>query len=75
MFPEKTKFCPGYYCGRFPLPDGNLSECGACPRGWRTIEPNSDSCVACTDEPSFYDWLFLTFMAILPLFFHWYYIE
>lgn len=68
------KDCPGLYCGRFKLPDGNLSICGACPRGSRTII-DQDMCLPCQDEPTFYDWLFLIFMAMMPLFYHWYYIE
>lgn len=68
--------CPGRYCGRLDeIADVNNNiSCGACPRGWRTIHP-SDKCIPCTEQPTFYDWLFMTFMAALPLFYHWYYIE
>lgn len=68
--------CPGRYCGRLDEISGvnNNVSCGACPRGWRTIHP-SDKCIPCTEQPTFYDWLFMTFMATMPLFYHWYYIE
>nr|CAD7201609.1 unnamed protein product [Timema douglasi] len=65
--------CPGIYCGRHYLPDGNWSDCGACPRGYRT---NSYSiCVKCEDSPEFYDWLYLGFMVLLALVLHWFCID
>lgn len=65
--------CPGLYCGRTLLSDGNWSTCGACPRGHR---PNASSaCSPCTDQPSFYDWLYLGFMALMPLVLHWFCID
>lgn len=71
-----TKFntkCPGLYCGRQLLANGNWSDCGACPRGFRT---NATSiCVPCNDKPVFYDWLYLGFMTLLPLVFHWFCID
>uniref|UniRef100_A0A8D8XHA6 JNK1/MAPK8-associated membrane protein n=1 Tax=Cacopsylla melanoneura TaxID=428564 RepID=A0A8D8XHA6_9HEMI len=65
--------CPGLYCGRFPLPDGNWSSCTACPRGFRA---NAASiCEACNDNPTFYDWLYLGFMVMFPLICHWFAID
>nr|CAD7402629.1 unnamed protein product [Timema cristinae] len=65
--------CPGIYCGRHYLADGNWSDCGACPRGYRT---NSYSiCVKCEDSPEFYDWLYLGFMVLLALVLHWFCID
>lgn len=61
--------CPGLYCGRELLPDGNWSDCGACPRGFRA---NATSiCVSCEDEPMLYDWFYLGFVALLVLLLHW----
>lgn len=60
--------CPGLYCGRQLLENGNWSDCGACPRGFRTND--SSVCVPCGDQPVFYDWLYLGFMVLLPLVFH-----
>ncbi|XP_015120209.1 JNK1/MAPK8-associated membrane protein [Diachasma alloeum] len=65
--------CPGLYCGRELLEDGNWTECGACPRGFRTNE--SSICVPCEDAPMFYDWLYLGFMALLALVLHWFCID
>ncbi|RZF44993.1 hypothetical protein LSTR_LSTR001954 [Laodelphax striatellus] len=60
--------CPGLYCGRYLLENGNWSECGACPRGFKVNE--TSLCAPCTDQPVFYDWLYLGFMVLLPLIFH-----
>lgn len=65
--------CPGLYCGRELLPDGNWTDCGACPKGFRVNA--SSICVPCNDEPIFYDWLYLGFMALLPLVLHWFCID
>ena len=61
--------CPGLYCGRELLPDGNWSDCGACPRGFRA---NATSmCISCEDGPMLYDWFYLGFVALLALLLHW----
>ena len=60
--------CPGRYCGRTQLDNGSWSACGACERGTR--RNSSSACVECHDKPTFYDWLYLGFMALLPLTFH-----
>ncbi|XP_017793682.1 PREDICTED: JNK1/MAPK8-associated membrane protein [Habropoda laboriosa] len=65
--------CPGLYCGRDLLPDGNWSDCSACPRGFRANA--SSICVPCDDEPMLYDWLYLGFMALLALVLHWFCID
>nr|AVK87135.1 JNK1/MAPK8-associated membrane protein-like [Anadara broughtonii] len=68
--PEK---CPGLYCGRITLDTGQFSECGACPRGY---QPDDVSvCRRCDTNPTFYDWMFLGFMAILSLVLHWFFID
>ncbi|XP_063222180.1 JNK1/MAPK8-associated membrane protein-like [Bacillus rossius redtenbacheri] len=70
---QSQRTCPGLYCGRHLMEDGNWSECGACPRGYRT---NSSSiCVRCEDSPEFYDWLYLGFMVIIALVMHWFCID
>ncbi|XP_066996645.1 JNK1/MAPK8-associated membrane protein isoform X3 [Anabrus simplex] len=65
--------CPGLYCGRQLLSDGNWSECSSCPRGYRAN--SSSACVECSDSPVFYDWLYLGFMALLALVLHWFCID
>ncbi|XP_012256823.2 JNK1/MAPK8-associated membrane protein [Athalia rosae] len=65
--------CPGMYCGREAFPDGNWSDCHACPRGFRSNA--SSACVSCDDFPMFYDWLYLGFMALLALVLHWFCID
>lgn len=69
MMKQDLMHCPGLYCGRSPTADGNWSSCGACPRGYRTN--HSWACVPCMGEPNFYDWLYMGFMAMLPLVLHW----
>ncbi|VVD01560.1 unnamed protein product [Leptidea sinapis] len=68
-----VRTCPGLYCGRTALGDGSWSDCGACPRGYRTNA--SSYCVECTDEASLYDWQYLGFMVLLPLVLHWFFID
>ncbi|XP_069673535.1 JNK1/MAPK8-associated membrane protein isoform X1 [Periplaneta americana] len=65
--------CPGLYCGRELLPNGTWSNCGACPRGFRTN--GTSACIECSDNPEFYDWLYLGFMALLALVLHWFSID
>lgn len=65
--------CPGTYCGRELLSDGNWSDCGACPRGFHANA--SSACVPCEDTPVFYDWLYLGFMVLLALVLHWFCID
>lgn len=60
--------CPGLYCGRTLLESGNWSDCDACPRGFRT---NSSHCIPCSDNPEFYDWLYLLFVVLCTLVLHW----
>lgn len=70
--------CPGLYCGiqELELVNGTRiwSECGACPRGYRVL-PEHSECKLCTIEPTTYDWLYLGFMAMLPLILHWFFID
>lgn len=70
---EKEK-CPGLYCGRRIYDNGSISDtCGACVRGQ---QPDNDTiCRPCEGEPSFYDWMFLGFMALLSLLLHWFFID
>lgn len=65
--------CAGLYCGRYYLPDGNLSACEACPRGFRANALTI--CEPCNDSPTFYDWLYLGFMVLFPLICHWFAID
>nr|XP_037876155.1 JNK1/MAPK8-associated membrane protein isoform X2 [Bombyx mori] len=68
-----VRSCPGLYCGRIELEDGSWSDCGACPRGFRTNA--SSYCMPCVDEPSLYDWQYLGFMVLLPMVLHWFFID
>ncbi|XP_034056957.1 JNK1/MAPK8-associated membrane protein isoform X2 [Gymnodraco acuticeps] len=65
--------CPGLYCGRMLINGSVEGECGVCPRGERTNLQNV--CERCTEAPELYDWLYLGFMAMLPLVLHWFFIE
>ncbi|XP_050524542.1 JNK1/MAPK8-associated membrane protein [Daktulosphaira vitifoliae] len=65
--------CPGYYCGRRLLANGRTSDCGSCPTGTRVNAFHM--CQPCTDTPSSYDWMYLLFMAVVPLLFHAVYID
>ncbi|XP_077999887.1 JNK1/MAPK8-associated membrane protein-like [Glandiceps talaboti] len=70
---EGVKSCPGLYCGRLENDNGTFGPCGACQWGFT---PNASSvCMLCTDEPTFYDWLYLGFMAMLALILNWFFIE
>nr|CAB3257702.1 JNK1/MAPK8-associated membrane protein [Phallusia mammillata] len=69
-------YCPGRYCGRLlvnttagvPI----WGECGACPSGFRV---NMEyHCSQCTGKPTLFQWLYLGFMATLPLVLHWFYL-
>lgn len=44
-----------------------------CPRGERAN--HQKVCERCTESPQLYDWLYLGFMAMLPLMLHWFFIE
>uniref|UniRef100_T1GU62 JNK1/MAPK8-associated membrane protein n=1 Tax=Megaselia scalaris TaxID=36166 RepID=T1GU62_MEGSC len=66
--------CPGLYCGRVLSYNGSLSDCGECPRGFR-VNSTTSICVECTDSPNTYDFLYITFICILPLIMHWYFID
>ncbi|XP_029317099.1 JNK1/MAPK8-associated membrane protein isoform X3 [Cottoperca gobio] len=65
--------CPGTYCGRMMVNGSVEGECGVCPRGERANLQNV--CERCTESPELYDWLYLGFMAMLPLVLHWFFIE
>ncbi|KRX13839.1 JNK1/MAPK8-associated membrane protein, partial [Trichinella nelsoni] len=67
--------CPGLYCGRQVIADGNYTECGAnriyllaCEWGTRVNERGI--CVPCNGYPDVYDWLYLGFMGFLPFLLH-----
>ncbi|XP_030069802.1 JNK1/MAPK8-associated membrane protein isoform X1 [Microcaecilia unicolor] len=69
--------CIGHYCGK-PVVALNgtteiYGECGVCPRGQRANA--AKICQTCTESPELYDWLYLGFMAMLPLILHWFFIE
>uniref|UniRef100_A0A8C5U6I3 JNK1/MAPK8 associated membrane protein n=1 Tax=Malurus cyaneus samueli TaxID=2593467 RepID=A0A8C5U6I3_9PASS len=69
--------CLGLYCGRTVLSvNGSVEtygDFGVCPRGQRTDEHKI--CRECMGSPDRYDWLYLGFMAMLPLVLHWFFIE
>ncbi|XP_015278570.1 PREDICTED: JNK1/MAPK8-associated membrane protein [Gekko japonicus] len=68
--------CFGLYCGRtVAIVNGteHPGDCGVCPRGQRTDDHKI--CRPCEGSPERYDWLYLGFMAMLPLILHWFFIE
>ncbi|KAL4239045.1 hypothetical protein ACF0H5_003749 [Mactra antiquata] len=65
--------CPGLYCGRQELGPGKYTSCGACPRGYQPLY--NSICNECTSSPTFYDWLYLGFMAIMSVLLHLYFID
>ncbi|XP_055721699.1 JNK1/MAPK8-associated membrane protein-like [Salvelinus fontinalis] len=69
--------CPGHYCGKMLINGSFDGECGlnyqVCPRGEKTNMQKI--CEKCTESPELYDWLYLGFMAMLPLVLHWFFIE
>ncbi|XP_055373867.1 JNK1/MAPK8-associated membrane protein [Condylostylus longicornis] len=68
--------CPGLYCGRVFFENQTWSDCGACPRGFRVDNSDSNSkCTECIQSPTSYDWLYLGFMSFLPLIMHWFFID
>ncbi|XP_047466658.1 JNK1/MAPK8-associated membrane protein isoform X5 [Mugil cephalus] len=70
----KSPTCPGLYCGRLIINGSVEGECGqVCPRGERANIQKV--CELCTGSPDLYDWLYLGFMAMLPLVLHWFFIE
>lgn len=72
MVMDHSTHCPGLYCGRIRI-NGTWGECGACPRGFRAAA--NSICLPCQDDPTFYDWLYLGFMALLLLVLEWYIID
>ncbi|XP_006815790.1 JNK1/MAPK8-associated membrane protein-like [Saccoglossus kowalevskii] len=81
IFPN-IKSCPGSYCGRIESDtvfehcgenDTVFGPCGPCP--WGETTNGSSICTPCTDSPTFYDWLYLGFMALLALVLNWFFIE
>lgn len=67
-------FCPGRYCGRIVEENGEVGDCGSCPRGFRRNE-TTFICDPCLDSPEFYDWLYLGFMVLVVLILHWFFID
>jgi hypothetical protein len=65
--------CPGYYCGRMPLPNDTFSDCGSCDRGWKRNDKYI--CVQCNDKLELYDLLFLAFNIIVPFLIHLFLID
>lgn len=64
--------CPGRYCGRTLLEQGNYSACGPCPRGYVVGDPQLSSlCVECIKDPLLYDYLYLLFVLLTSLLSHW----
>lgn len=62
------------------------SECGACPTGYRVAHDDDEDllmlsakrgseCLPCLDDPSAYDWMYLGFMAVVPLILHWFSVD
>ena len=83
---DEPASCPGLFCGRLDRwtegrdnvskrwrlqptpPSPRYSSCGPCPRGQRALR---SLCEPCTEPPSLYDWLYLTFTALFALLAHW----
>lgn len=70
---DDIESCPGLYCGRIISENGTAGDCGECPRGYRVND--SSICSKCTETLELYDLLYITFICILPLFMHWYFID
>nr|CAG4646497.1 EOG090X0BGA [Macrothrix elegans] len=74
---ESLTRCPGYYCGRYLIQNGNTtkwSACGPCPRGFR-VNATTSACEECISNPSVYDWMYLSFMVLIGLLGQWYSID
>uniref|UniRef100_H2YRZ5 JNK1/MAPK8-associated membrane protein n=1 Tax=Ciona savignyi TaxID=51511 RepID=H2YRZ5_CIOSA len=63
------ELCTGRYCGRIKNDTNVWGECTACPIGFRTDELKL--CQKCVNSPELYHWMYLGFMAILPLSLNW----
>ncbi len=72
--------CPGRYCGCVAATSVNISSldfssrdvspfCGKCPRGSR-VNPGSGYCETCSEDPTLYDWLYLSSMLVILFFCH-----
>ncbi|KAM9707898.1 JNK1/MAPK8-associated membrane protein isoform 1-T1 [Menidia menidia] len=73
MVVAMSSTCPGLYCGRLLVNGSVEGDCGVCPRGERANIQKV--CERCGEAPELYDWLYLGFMAMLPLVLHWFFIE
>ncbi|MFH4976069.1 hypothetical protein AB6A40_002778 [Gnathostoma spinigerum] len=74
-FSSTVRACPGF-CGRtYTTSYGNssFSECQACSWGSRSID--KVLCSPCMEPLPLYDWLYLTFVAIIPLLLHSFFIQ
>uniref|UniRef100_A0A0M3IVD5 JNK1/MAPK8-associated membrane protein n=1 Tax=Ascaris lumbricoides TaxID=6252 RepID=A0A0M3IVD5_ASCLU len=73
---SRTRVCPAF-CGRIATtwPSGNItySDCQACGWGSRSIEKYL--CAPCEESLPLYDWLYLAFVAIVPLLIHSFFIQ
>ncbi|XP_063296424.1 JNK1/MAPK8-associated membrane protein [Pelobates fuscus] len=78
MAVDIQRTCFGLYCGKPIVAINGTTEiygdCGVCPRGQRT-NITTKICQKCMESPELYDWLYLGFMAMLPLILHWFFIE
>ena len=63
--------CPGRYCGRTHLSDGQASDCGACPHAYKT---DGYFCYPCEASPSPYEILFLFVLTVLLFLIHEYFL-
>ncbi|CAF4372801.1 unnamed protein product, partial [Rotaria socialis] len=66
---SKLSICPGIYCGY----QSNSTNCGACQRGYRVN--NEKICQLCNEPLSLYNFMYIVFMALLALTFHWYFVN
>jgi hypothetical protein len=67
--PSSSTSCPGY-CGRVPIndssPENAYSSCQVCP--WGTRANQQSICAQCNTSLEHYDYSFLIFHALVPLF-------
>nr|XP_002130041.1 JNK1/MAPK8-associated membrane protein [Ciona intestinalis] len=63
------ELCSGRYCGRIKNESSGWSDCTACPVGYRSDDLKL--CQKCVDSPDLYEWMYLGFMAMLPLTLNW----
>ncbi|CAI5450331.1 unnamed protein product [Caenorhabditis angaria] len=66
--------CLGY-CGRYFEANSSDFSCRACPWGFRATSGESSPCEPCQTQLPAYDWMYLLFVALLPLLLHFQFVR